>query len=108
MRVLITGSNGKLGAALTRALSRVHDVRTLDLVAEGVARAPTFVGDPRDLEVAAQAVQDCDAIIHLSPLVRANATPVDVLDAATRGVFNLLTSASSASRFILASSLRMF
>ncbi len=108
MRILITGSTSKLGAALVRALSSAHDVRTLDLTGDGSGSSPTHVGDPRDRDFAATAVADCEAIVHLAPLAPPGASAVDVLDAATRGTYNLITTASSATRFILLSSLRLF
>ncbi|HVC33375.1 MAG TPA: NAD(P)-dependent oxidoreductase [Chloroflexota bacterium] len=108
MRVLITGSGSRLGAALLQALSPHYDVLTLDLTGHGHGPGPTYVGDPRDREVAARAVAGCDAIVHLPPLAPAEASPVDVLDAATRGTYNLITTAASATRFILISSLRLF
>jgi nucleoside-diphosphate-sugar epimerase len=108
MRVLLTGSNGKLGAALARALSRQHDVVTLDLLHRGPSPAPTYVGDPRDREVAARATAGCAAVVHCGVLAPEDASEVDVLDAATRGTYNLLISANSATRFVLLSSLRSF
>lgn len=107
MRILVAGSGSALGRALVEALSRGHDVRTLDLAVDGAGSAPTYVGDPRDRDLATRAVAGCDAIVHLAPLVAPDASALEVLDAATRGTYNLITSAS-ASRFILASSLRMF
>jgi nucleoside-diphosphate-sugar epimerase len=108
MRILITGSNSRLGTALVTALATAHEVRTLDLESGGAGSVPTYVGDPRERDFAAQAVADCDAIVHLAPLAAPGASPIDVLDAATRGTYNLLTTASSASRFILISTLRLF
>ena len=108
MRVLVTGSNSKLGTAIVRALSATHDVRTLDLTAPSGGPAPTFVGDPRDRELAIEATSGCDAIVHLGPLADPSAPPHEVVDAATRGTYNLITTANAASRFILISTLRLF
>jgi nucleoside-diphosphate-sugar epimerase len=69
---------------------------------------PSYVGDPRQRDLAAQAVAGCDAIVHLLPPARSEALALEVLDIATRGTYNLLTTASAASRFILISSLGMF
>jgi len=111
MRVLITGGRSQLGAALATALAGQHDVQTLDLpwgpLSEGDAPALAYAGDPRDRDFAAVAGADCDAIIHLPTLGRSDATALDALDLATRGTYNLLTT-TSATRFILLSSLRMF
>jgi nucleoside-diphosphate-sugar epimerase len=108
MRVLITGSNGRIGAALARALASAHEVRTLDLERAPTGRSPDVVGDPRERDLAKQAVADCDAVVHLAGLARPTAPPEDVLDAATRGTYNLLTTGNRLSRFILLSSLRPF
>lgn len=109
VRILITGSTTKLGRALTYALSANHDVRTLDLGADRAgAGPPTIVGDPRDRDLAAVATADRDAVICLGPLASADAEPLDRLDAATRGIYNLITTATTASRFILISTLRLF
>ena len=108
MRILITGSQSKLGAALVRALSVSHQVRTLDLPAHANGSPPTIAGDPRDREVAAEATKDQDVIVCLVPAVGDYPTELDVLDAATRGTYNLITTASAATRFILLSSLRPF
>ena len=103
MRILVTDSQSKLGQALTRQLSRQHDVQTLDLSGSGA----TFVGDPRDRDFAARVTADVDAIVHLAPLAPVDASPVDVLDSATRGTYNLITTAAKASRFVLISTLRL-
>src|SRR5439155_12554711 len=85
-----------------------HEVRTLDLGSRANGSPPTITGDPRDREVAAEAVRDCDVVIHLAPAVGDYPTELDVLDAATRGTYNLITTATDATRFILLSSLRPF
>lgn len=108
MRILITGSGTKLGRALVKALAARHEIKTLDLAITAGAETPSIVGDPRDRDVAARATADCDVIVHPAALVASSATPLDVLDAATRGTYNLLTTASSAKRFVLLSSLRHF
>src|SRR5262245_26247278 len=108
MRLLLTGSTGKLGAALRRALARQHDVATLDLAARGGDASPTHVGDPRDRELAARAAAGCAAIVHCPPFAPYVASDVDVIDAATRGTYNLMIGATAATRFVLISSLRTF
>jgi nucleoside-diphosphate-sugar epimerase len=108
MRMLITGSQSALGAALVAAFAQGHDVRTADLDGRGDGDSPTFVGDLRDRDFAARAVGDRDVVIQLGPLARPDASPIEVIDAATRGTYNLITTASAASRFILVSSLRTF
>ena len=97
MRILIAGSQGRLSAALVSALARRHDIRTLDLA----------VGDPRDQDIVARAARDCETIILSPPFIAPGAPAGEMLDAAARGTYNLLTQAS-AKRFILLTSLRIF
>ncbi len=90
MRVLLaTTSHTK---RLAQALRREHDVSELDV-------------DPRERESAARATANIDAIVCG---VSAHEDPLTALDRASRGVYNLITTASHASRFILLSSLRPF
>ena len=97
MRILIAGSQGRLSAALVSALARRHDIRTLDLA----------VGDPRDQDIVARAARDCETIILSPPFIAPAAPAGEMLDAAARGTYNLLTQAS-ARRFILLTSLKIF
>jgi len=108
MRVLVTGTRSKLGAAIVQALSGSHDVRTLDLVAPENGSASSLIGDPRNRDLAAEATSDCEAIVHLAPLVDLSEPPHEVLDAATRGTYNLITTAVAAKRFVVISTLRFF
>ena len=117
MRILLTGSTSRLGAVLARELDEHHEVRTMDLSPSADGPAPTFVGDPRDRELAEQATAGCDVVIHLlaGPADRGPSllpegpddTPQEVIDAAARGTYNLFTT-SAAPRFILISTLRHF
>jgi uronate dehydrogenase len=67
VRVLVTGSSGKIGSVLCPALAAEHEVRGLD-VREPAAPFPgRFVlGDCADPEVALDAVRDVDAVIQLA------------------------------------------
>jgi nucleoside-diphosphate-sugar epimerase len=105
MRILVTGSQSLVGEALARALAGRHEVRTLDLPG---ARAATLAGDPRDREFAARAVAGCDAVVHAPLAVPPGTSALDRLDLATRGTYNLLTTATAATRFVLLSTLRHF
>jgi nucleoside-diphosphate-sugar epimerase len=85
--------DGALGDRLKGALSAQHDVATMD-------------GDPRDRDTAAQASAGRDAIVCGVSQVDV-ADPLPALDRASRGVFNLI-STTTATRFVLLSSLRPF
>lgn len=95
MRILVTDSASPLGRRLVATLSGQHDVRTLE-------------ADPRDRDVAAEATRGVDAVIHAVRPSSAFSSPLDALDEATRGTYNLITTADAASRFILLSSTRPF
>jgi nucleoside-diphosphate-sugar epimerase len=94
MRVLITDGGGLLGRRLVEALAREHAVTVLD-------------GDPRDRETAARATEGVDAIVCALPSIEGG-DPLPALDRASRGTYNLITTATSAGRFVLLSSLRPF
>lgn len=105
MRILITGGRSPLGSALAQALAGTHEVLTLDLPDTRDTVSLTYSGDLRDRECAVEA-QDCDAIVHLLPQSVPGSNAQDILDRATRGTYNLATT-TSATRFILLSSLRV-
>ncbi|HVK70638.1 MAG TPA: NAD-dependent epimerase/dehydratase family protein [Polyangium sp.] len=66
-RILITGSEGLVGRALSRVLARKgHDVACLDLRApEGRGR-----GDVRNAVDLGTAMHDCDGVVHLAAVSR--------------------------------------
>ena len=97
MPILIAGRKDRVSAALVNALARGHDVRTLDHSG----------GDPRDQDQVARAASDCEVIVLAPPYVAPDAPEGEILEAATRGTYNLLTQ-SSAARVILLTSLRLF
>jgi nucleoside-diphosphate-sugar epimerase len=108
VRILITGSHQPLARALSAAWVPQHEIRTLDLTESGAGRRPDVVGDPRDRDLAARATAGCDAIVHVGALAPPGAAEGEVLDAATRGTYNLITTAPAGVRFILLSTLRLF
>lgn len=110
MRILIVGAEGVLGRALLGTLASEHDVRTLNQhVQRGASGAPEPDADPGDREVAAAGTSGCDAIIDLRALASGDGVAdLDRLDAATRGTYNLITTAPAAVRYLLISSLRLF
>lgn len=107
MRILITGSQSKVGKALVKALGTDHRIRTMDL-ADGDRPAPTFVGDGRDRAMAAEAIAGCDAIIHIPPIVPPHAPPEEIVDVGTRSTYNLIMTAPAGCRIILISNLSNF
>ena len=79
MKVLVTGGAGYIGAVLVPLLlDHGHKVRVLDNLSYGgssllpVVRNPDFEfvqGDVRDLRAMRDAVEGCDAVIHLAAIV---------------------------------------
>ena len=95
MRLLLSGDGGQLETTLRQTLASSHDPRTL----------PSL--DLRDRDTVATAVRDRDAVILLVPADPRRQADLDLLDIATRGTYNLLTSMTGG-RLILVTSLRPF
>jgi uronate dehydrogenase len=69
VRVLITGVAGRIGTVLAAGLETSHEIRGLDQRTPDRAFAAGFVqGDCADPDVAAQAVDGMDAVVHLAGL----------------------------------------
>jgi len=98
MRILCVGGSGPLRQRLTEALNGHHDVSMFD-------------GDARDRDVAAAATSSVDAVVCAVPdLPQGAPDPLPTLDRASRGIYNLITTAAAAgaTRFVLLSSLHPF
>ncbi len=96
LRILLVGGSGLLTERLIDVLGRQHELSTL-------------VDDPRDRETAARATAGVDAVVCGLP-TGGGEDPLPALDRASRGVFNLISTAAQAgaSRFALLSSLHPF
>ncbi len=102
-RVIITGSDTRLGRAVLGALGDDGSFVVLD-----AAGAPRWQDDPERLRAT---LTDTETVLHLAPLLpTVEAEPLAALDAATRGTFVLMTAAVEAgvSRIIVGSSLDLF
>src|SRR4051794_22970437 len=67
MRVLVTGSSGRIGSVLAPALATDHEVRGIDLVEPRYDfPGEHMVGDCADPAVAYRAVAGVDAVVHLA------------------------------------------
>jgi dTDP-glucose 4,6-dehydratase len=109
-RVLITGSDGFIGSHLTELLVRQgYDVRAfvlynsfnslgwLDRCAEDVrGQFDVFSGDIRDSQGVRQAMQGCDAVLHLAALIAipySYHSPDTYVDTNIKGTLNILQAA---------------
>src|SRR5690554_2212961 len=103
MRVLVTGANGHIGAHVVRALlDEGHEVRAFMRKSsnqqglEGLSIEPVYgdVMDPASLE---QAVEGCEAVIHLAAVYKTIAETADEIVApAIQGAETLYRAAQKA------------
>lgn len=116
MRILVTGGAGYIGSTVVhRLLNDGHEVRVADTLTNGgqslimACRDSNFellVGDISSREVAAEAVNGCDAIIHLAAIVGTPAcerTPKMATAINVGATDTLLTVRKREQRFVFAS-----
>jgi nucleoside-diphosphate-sugar epimerase len=93
VRILLIGVREPLGQQLLEVLGQHHEVSIV-------------VDDVRDRGIAARATAGFDAVVCGLPAQGDD--PLEAIDRASRGVYNVITTAASATRFVLLSSLRPF
>lgn len=106
MRLLITGSQGRIGRFVSAALEAEHDLVLLDIPPAETPH-PYIQGDLCDEEVAARAVDRVEGIVHLA----ANPHPTSqTYQRNTLGTWNLCTAAAAAGvrRIAFASSINAY
>jgi uronate dehydrogenase len=106
MRILITGAAGHIGTVLADRLGAEFDIRGLDMREAPPSYPGEFmVGDCADPTVAALAVSDMDAVIHLAGVASESNLP-DILHGHVIGTAALLDamSQSGVGRMVYASS----
>jgi uronate dehydrogenase len=92
IKVLLTGTGGRIGQYLTPAFREVYDLRTLDRQASRVDPNPVL-SDLQDMTVLREAMQGCDVVVHMAatsdeaPFVE-NLVPNNVV-----GVYNIFQAA---------------
>jgi UDP-glucose 4-epimerase len=89
MRVLVTGSRGRVGAVVTAGLRRAgHDCREFDAAGGD---------DVRDLAAVGRATRGCEAVVHLAALAHDTAgTPEDIMTVNVLGTWHVLQAARGA------------
>ena len=121
--LLITGGAGFIGGhTATMAIQRGWQVRLLDNLSTGLATkadklasegAEVIIGDVRDKNIVQDAVEGCDAVVHLAAQVsvpRSVEQPEETLEINVDGTANLLNACKMhrVSRFVMASSAAVY
>jgi UDP-glucose 4-epimerase len=110
MKVLITGSSGRVGAAITELVAEHHDVVGLDLVP---GRYTTHIGSVAERATVLAAAAGVDAIIHTASLHVPDlhrASPEAFASTNVQGTSNLLQAAAEhrISRFVYSSTTSVY
>ncbi len=96
-RILITGASGRLGAALTRDLSRDHDVMQFALVppadAEQRATGTFLAGSVCDSGMVREAMEGVDIVVHAAAVPAPLEPFVKLMETNVLGTFVLLEEA---------------
>jgi len=92
LKVLITGSAGRVGQPLVEGLRELHELRGFDRVATP-GLSDTRVGDIRRLDDLLEACDGMDVIIHLAGDPRPSAPWEDVLQHNIVGTYNVFEAA---------------
>ncbi|MEP6851562.1 MAG: NAD(P)-dependent oxidoreductase [bacterium] len=97
MRILVTGSRGKVGrAAVTHLMEHGHDVRASDLARPTYERredgvAPYVQADLTDAGAAYAVVRDCDAVVHAAAIPEPSQNvPHEVFSNNLMSLFNVI------------------
>ena len=106
-RLLLTGSEGRIGSTIGPHLAEQHDTRTADLLDGTWHTAEHIKGSLADPDLAAQACREIDTVLHLAHApVEPDEDYVTDKDPNLRMIFALIRAAREAGcrRFICASS----
>lgn len=96
MRILVTGSAGKIGSAQVKLLrENGHDVRTFDVRTTPDDAGEHVFGDLRDIMRVREAMRSRDAVIHLGAIANDRAgREDDIMAVNVQGTFNVLLAAA--------------
>jgi len=107
MRILITGSQGRIGGFVTRALEPAHELILLDTQPAPDSPHRFFQGDLCDPQLVTRALEGVDAVAHLA----ANLSPSpQTYQRNTVGTWNLCAAAAEAGvrRVVFSSSINVY
>src|ERR1051326_1537979 len=94
MRVLVTGSEGRIGSMVTKLLreSGDYEVRTFDRQAQPSSdKGEHIAGDLRDIYTVRNAMRDIEAVVHLGAIPNDfMGHEDDVLSVNVQGTWNVL------------------
>ena len=112
-RVLVTGGSGFIGSNVIDELMKSFKVVNLDLKPSENSEIEQIIGDIRDKELVQQAVEKCDAIIHLAAQVSVPLSidyPQKTLEINVQGTQNIIDAAHKfgIKRLIIASSAAVY
>ena len=94
MKVLITGSEGRIGRHLATVLrDEGHDLRGFDVVARAERLRDYTPGDLRDLTAVRLAMQGVDAVVHLGAVPGDRDDGAVVMQTNVMGTYNVLQAA---------------
>ncbi len=98
MRILVTGSAGRIGRELVKSLLEArYEVRSFDRAAHKAEGWEHLSGDLRDLFSVRRAVQGVDAVVHLGAVANDGmGTPEDLLNINVQGTLNVLLACQEA------------
>lgn len=113
-KILITGTSGRLGAALALALKDHHEIVQLDLLEpanpEQRTIGPVYTGSIVDPAICAEAIDGVDTVIHCAAIPGAREPYHELLETNVLGTFNLLEEAGNrkeVEQFVYISSIMM-
>tara|TARA_B100001778_G_scaffold323805_1_gene317482 strand:+ start:182 stop:1111 length:930 start_codon:yes stop_codon:yes gene_type:complete len=112
-KILVTGGSGFIGSNVIEELSKSYKVTNFDLKTSKNTEVEQIIGDIRDKELVQQAVEKCDAIIHLAAQVSVPLSidyPQKTLEINVQGTQNIIDAAHKfgIKRLIMASSAAVY
>lgn len=94
MKILVTGSEGRIGSALAKLLlDEGYEICTFDVKARPPCDWQHIPGDLRDISTVRRAMQGVDAVVHLGAIPNDRDDDTVLMDINVMGTWNVLQSA---------------